>query len=172
MYPAGGRCPDHTHRPIERRINGTPEMLLVRRGQVEARIFDADRRLVAEPLLDEGDVILLVAGGHGFRMLEDTVLLEIKQGPYGGLDEKERFLEAGRLAVIPVSEPDIGPREQQYVDDCLRSGWVSSAGRYLEEFERRWAAFCGMPHGRRGLQRQHRPGGRRRLPGPAARATR
>jgi perosamine synthetase len=49
--------------------------------------------------------------------------------------------------MIPVSEPDIGPRERQYVDECLRSGWVSSAGRYLEEFERRWAAFCGMPHG-------------------------
>ncbi len=91
VYPAGGRCPDHSHRPVERRLTGTPEMLLVRRGQVEARIFDADRHLVAEPLLDTGDVILLVAGGHGFRMLEDTVLLEIKQGPYGGLDEKERF---------------------------------------------------------------------------------
>jgi hypothetical protein len=91
VYPAGGRCPDHTHRPIERRINGTPEMLLVRRGQAEARIFDADRRLVAQPLLEQGDVILLVSGGHGFRMLEDTVLLEIKQGPYVGLDEKERF---------------------------------------------------------------------------------
>jgi hypothetical protein len=91
VYPAGGRCPDHSHRPIERRLEGTAEMLLVRQGRAEARIFDSDRRLVAKPVLDEGDVILLVAGGHGFRMLEDTVLLEIKQGPYAGLDEKERF---------------------------------------------------------------------------------
>ncbi len=49
--------------------------------------------------------------------------------------------------MIPVSEPDIGPRERQYADECLRSGWVSSSGKYLDEFERRWAAFCGMPHG-------------------------
>jgi hypothetical protein len=39
----------------------------------------------------EGDVLLLVKGGHGFRMLEETVFVEIKQGPYTGLDEKERF---------------------------------------------------------------------------------
>jgi hypothetical protein len=41
--------------------------------------------------LETGDIILLVAGGHGFRCLEDTVLLEIKQGPYTGLVEKEAF---------------------------------------------------------------------------------
>lgn len=60
---------------------------------------------------------------------------------------RNAFLEAGRPSVIPVSEPDIGPRERHNVDDCLRSGWISSAGQYLEAFERRWAAFCGMPHG-------------------------
>jgi hypothetical protein len=38
-----------------------------------------------------GDVVVLLDGGHGFRMLEDTVLLEIKQGPYSGLGEKEQF---------------------------------------------------------------------------------
>jgi hypothetical protein len=47
--------------------------------------------LVAPRELNVGDVMLMVGGGHGFRMLEDTVLLEIKQGPYTGENEKERF---------------------------------------------------------------------------------
>ena len=41
--------------------------------------------------LREGDILLMVDGGHGFRMLEDTVFLEIKQGPYTGIEDKERF---------------------------------------------------------------------------------
>ena len=49
--------------------------------------------------------------------------------------------------MIPVNEPSLGERELELVADCVRSGWVSSAGRYLDEFERRWAAYCGMKHG-------------------------
>jgi hypothetical protein len=49
------------------------------------------KETVATRELREGDILLLVDGGHGFRMLEDTVFVEIKQGPYTGLDEKERF---------------------------------------------------------------------------------
>ena len=47
--------------------------------------------LIATRELATGDVMLMVGGGHGFRMLEDTVLLEVKQGPYTGVAEKERF---------------------------------------------------------------------------------
>jgi perosamine synthetase len=49
--------------------------------------------------------------------------------------------------VIPVNEPRLGERELELVSDCVRTGWVSSAGRYLEEFESRWAQYCGMTHG-------------------------
>jgi perosamine synthetase len=49
--------------------------------------------------------------------------------------------------MIPVNEPLIGDKEADYVLDCLRTGWISSAGRYIEEFERRWAAYCGMEFG-------------------------
>jgi hypothetical protein len=54
-------------------------------------VYDDDQRLVATHELVEGDVMVMVAGGHGFRMLEDTVLLEIKQGPYHPGADKERF---------------------------------------------------------------------------------
>ncbi len=49
--------------------------------------------------------------------------------------------------MIPVNEPVLGEREAEYVAECIRTGWVSSAGRFIEEFEERWAAFCGMRHG-------------------------
>lgn len=47
----------------------------------------------------------------------------------------------------PIAEPDIGELEIEYVTDAVRSGWVSSLGRYVEEFERGFADFCQTRHG-------------------------
>jgi mannose-6-phosphate isomerase-like protein (cupin superfamily) len=91
VYPAGGEVQRHLHRNLERHLVGTSEVLLVRRGRCEMDIYNDERELVATRELREGDITLMVAGGHGFRMQEDTVFLEIKQGPYTGLDEKQRF---------------------------------------------------------------------------------
>ena len=91
VYPAEGEVPRHTHFPIERHHLGTPEVLLVRKGRCIADLYDDDRNPVTSLELREGDAIVLLSGGHGFRMLEDTVLLEVKQGPYPGRDEKDRF---------------------------------------------------------------------------------
>lgn len=91
VYPKGGEIPRHVHREIERRLLGTSEALIVRKGSCEIDIFNDERELVATRVLQCGDIMLMVGGGHGFRMLEDTILLEVKQGPYPGLDEKERF---------------------------------------------------------------------------------
>jgi len=91
VYPAGGEIARHEHVPLERRLDKTCEVLIVRSGSCDVDLYDGDRRLVATERLETGDVILLVEGGHGLRMNEDTVLLEVKQGPYTGLGEKERF---------------------------------------------------------------------------------
>lgn len=91
VYPAGGAVAPHRHRPVERRIVGTSEVIFVRRGRCLLDLFGDDQKLVCTRELATGDVVMLVEGGHGFRMLEDTVLLEVKQGPYLGFDEKERF---------------------------------------------------------------------------------
>ena len=53
----------------------------------------------------------------------------------------------GQDGVIPVNEPLVGAREEQYVLDCLRSGWISSAGAYLERFETEFARYCGRRFG-------------------------
>jgi mannose-6-phosphate isomerase-like protein (cupin superfamily) len=91
VYPAGGVIPRHVHRPLERHLVGTSEVLIVRQGRCEIDIYNDDRALVATRELREGDIMLMVGGGHGFRVLEHLVLLEVKQGPYTGLDEKIRF---------------------------------------------------------------------------------
>jgi perosamine synthetase len=49
--------------------------------------------------------------------------------------------------MIPVNEPLLNGREAEYVAECVRSGWVSSSGRFLTDFEERWAAYCGRRHG-------------------------
>lgn len=90
--PEGDNIPRHFHRPIERTLVGTTEVLLVLKGQVAVDFYDDDKKIIAERILNEGDLIIIVAGGHGFRMLSETVMLEIKQGPYPGIaEEKEIF---------------------------------------------------------------------------------
>lgn len=91
VYPEGGQIPRHVHVPMERRIVGTSEVLMVRKGLLEADFYTDDKEYVCSRLLRQGDVLLLVSGGHGFTCLKDTVLLEVKQGPYLGPQEKERF---------------------------------------------------------------------------------
>lgn len=91
VYPRGGEIRNHTHNPLERHITGTPETLFVRKGRLIARFYDESHALRGETTIESGDILMLVNGGHGFTMLEDTVLFEIKQGPYTGLVEKETF---------------------------------------------------------------------------------
>ena len=49
--------------------------------------------------------------------------------------------------MIPVNEPLLGNRELEYVSECVRTGWISSAGKFIEEFEQKWASYCGRRHG-------------------------
>jgi hypothetical protein len=91
VYPAGGEIQRHVHKPLERSLVGTSEVIVVRQGCCEVDFYNDARELVATRELSEGDVMLMVGGGHGFRMVDDTVLLEVKQGPYTGVEEKERF---------------------------------------------------------------------------------
>jgi len=91
VYPAGGEIQRHVHRPLERHLVGTSEVVIVRSGRCEIDIYNDERELVAARELRAGDIVLMVSGGHGFRMIEHTVLFEVKQGPYIGEQEKERF---------------------------------------------------------------------------------
>lgn len=99
VHPAGTAIVPHAHLPVVRTVVGTSEVLMVRQGRCIVDVYGDDRSLVASRELGTGDLVIFVGGGHGIRLLEDTVFLEIKQGPYGGRAETERFDPAGERAV-------------------------------------------------------------------------
>ena len=92
VYPTGSEIPRHTHRSVIRQVVGTSEVLVVQKGRMIVDIYaDDDQSFLCSREVGSGDVVVLLSAGHGFRLLEDTVLLEVKQGPYVGVHEKELF---------------------------------------------------------------------------------
>jgi hypothetical protein len=91
IYPKNGVVKRHSHLPIQRFLTGTPETLIIRKGKAVVELYGMDKSLIGTWTLEQGDIILLVAGGHCLKCLEDTVFFEIKQGPYTGFVEKESF---------------------------------------------------------------------------------
>ncbi len=91
VYGKGQAIPAHVHLPITRQVHGTTEVVTVRSGACEIDIYDDGRNFVVSRSLALGDTVMLLGGGHGFRMTEDTVLFEVKQGPYAEGKDKERF---------------------------------------------------------------------------------
>lgn len=94
-YGAGKRLLAHTHNDVARTIQRTHETLYIRKGRIEARIFNEARELVHTLEAGEGDVLTLMSGGHGYTVLEDgTQVLEIKNGPYVGAAQDRVRIES------------------------------------------------------------------------------
>jgi hypothetical protein len=91
VYPAGGVIKRHIHKNVDRQNISSSEALIVRQGRLEIDIYDQNKRLLATRELHAGDFVLMVSGGHGFRILEAAILLEVKLGPYAGPSDKELF---------------------------------------------------------------------------------
>lgn len=89
--PKGYRIPAHMHKPVPRNVRYTQETLFIKSGRIKVNFYDEGKCFLESRTLKTGDVILLVSGGHDFVMLEDTEMIEVKQGPYAGEDDKERF---------------------------------------------------------------------------------
>jgi hypothetical protein len=90
-HPAGHQIAPHVHNPAPREVVYTQEVLFVRRGGMRVDLFRQDQTYVTSRTLAAGDVILLAEGGHGFEILEDSEIVEVKQGPYAGDQDKTRF---------------------------------------------------------------------------------
>jgi mannose-6-phosphate isomerase-like protein (cupin superfamily) len=89
--PEGYIIPPHRHNIVRRDVHLTQEVLFIRSGKVRVDFFDNDQNYVESTILHAGDVILLADGGHGFKMLEQSEIIEVKQGPYCGERDKVRF---------------------------------------------------------------------------------
>lgn len=95
-HPAGKVIDPHVHNPVPREVHYTQEVLFIRRGKVRVDFYDAHQSYLESRILEKGDVILLATGGHGFEVLEELEMLEVKQGPYAGDHDKTRFAAAPR----------------------------------------------------------------------------
>jgi len=82
----------HIHKKILRQIDVTAEFLYIVKGKVLISIYDEAKQKISEVTLRSGDSILFTKGGQDFKFLDDTKIIEVKQGPYVGEDsDKEKF---------------------------------------------------------------------------------
>jgi hypothetical protein len=99
--PQGYVIPPHVHNPVVREVLFTKEVLFIKSGKVRVDFYDDEKNYFESRILFQGDVILLAFGGHGFEMLEASEIIEVKQGPYAGDQDKTRFspVEANQIVM-------------------------------------------------------------------------
>jgi hypothetical protein len=91
-YPKGGTIKPHFHNKVQREVTYTQEVLFIRFGRVRVDLYTKELQFLQSVTLNQYDVIFLITGGHGFEMLEDCEMLEVKQGPYSGVSsDKTHF---------------------------------------------------------------------------------
>ena len=89
--PKGYSIEPHLHLPVERKATYTQEVLLIRRGSVRVDFYTQEKEYLFSRVLTQGDLILLICGGHGFHAIDEVDIVEVKQGPYMADGDKERF---------------------------------------------------------------------------------
>ena len=108
--PKGYVIPPHVHNPVTREVQYTKEVLFIRSGRVRIDFYSEVREYLQSTILETGDVVLLAYGGHGFEMLEPTEMIEVKQGPYAGDQDKTRFDPIAPEAIRLVTEDQANDR--------------------------------------------------------------
>lgn len=89
--PAGYQIQPHVHNPVAREVMFTKEVLFIKSGIVRVDFYSDEKQYYKSAVLNAGDVILLAYGGHGFEILQEAEIIEVKQGPYAGDADKTRF---------------------------------------------------------------------------------
>jgi len=90
-HPPGKTIDPHVHNHIPREVHYTQEVLFIKKGKLRVDFYNSQKNYLESRVLETGDVILLASGGHGFEVLEDLEMIEVKQGPYAGDADKVRF---------------------------------------------------------------------------------
>lgn len=92
VYKKDGEIKAHSHREVHRKITLTQEVLFIKKGRLVVNLYTQNKEYITSRELNSGDIVFLCSGGHGFKMLEDTEMVEVKQGPYSGKEsDKESF---------------------------------------------------------------------------------
>lgn len=91
-HPTGKVIQPHVHNPVPREVTYTQEVLFIKKGKLRVDFYTDQQQYLESRILETGDVILLIKGGHGFEVLEEIEMVEVKQGPYVGQQDKTRFV--------------------------------------------------------------------------------
>lgn len=91
-HPKGKVIDAHTHNVLVREVKYTKEVLVIKKGRLRVDFYDDAQNYLESHVVSAGDVILLAYGSHGFKCLDDVEMIEIKQGPYLGEQDKVRFV--------------------------------------------------------------------------------
>lgn len=100
-HPKGHLIEPHFHNKVVREVHYTQEVLIIRKGKLRVDFYDKECNYIESRILEKDDIIVLVTGGHGFEVLEDLEMIEVKQGPYVGEEDKTRFtaVEKGKIII-------------------------------------------------------------------------
>ncbi len=90
-HPTGKVIDAHVHNPVHRNVVLTQEVLFIKKGKLRVDFYDDYKDYLESRILESGDTVLLASGGHGFKVLEEVEMIEVKQGPYSGELDKIRF---------------------------------------------------------------------------------
>lgn len=99
-HPTGKYIDAHVHNLVHRNVVMTQEVLFIKKGILRVDFYDDYEDYLESRKLYAGDIILLVSGGHGFRVIEEVEMIEVKQGPYSGEQDKKRFIGIEESQVI------------------------------------------------------------------------
>jgi len=101
MHHSAGKVIDaHVHNLVHRNVVLTQEVLFIKKGILRVDFYDEYEDYLESRNLNAGDIILLVSGGHGFHVIEEVEMVEVKQGPYAGENDKKRFVGVDEKQVI------------------------------------------------------------------------
>lgn len=91
-HPTGKTIDAHVHNMVHRNVVLTQEVLFIKKGTLRVDFYDEYEDYLESRDLQAGDIILLVSGGHGFQVLDEVEMVEVKQGPYAGEQDKRKFV--------------------------------------------------------------------------------
>ena len=81
----------HLHKKRSSKISYTSEVILILKGRLRVDFYNLSKKYLFSKILNQNDIIMLVYGGHGFKILKNVEMLEIKQGPYNLIKDKIKF---------------------------------------------------------------------------------
>jgi len=83
----------HKHKKRATKIFYTTEVIIIFKGTLRVDFYDQKQKYLFSKIIKEKDIIMLIHGGHGFKVLKKVEMIEVKQGPYSVEKDKIKFNE-------------------------------------------------------------------------------